>query len=46
METELILYKLQKYQDKLAENKFSQNSQNVIYQQKIKFYLNELEGGG
>ena len=41
METELILYKLQKYQDKLAEN-----SQNVIYQQKIKFYLNELEGGG
>ena len=41
METELILYKLQKYKDKLA-----QNSQNIIYQQKIDFYLNELEGGG
>ena len=41
MDTQVILYKLQKYQDKLA-----QNASNVIYQQKFAFYLNELKGGG
>jgi hypothetical protein len=50
MDIQLILYKIRKYQNKLNQNKFYQNTleqfnKKIIYKQKINFYLNILEGG-
>ncbi len=45
MDTQLILYKLQKYQNKLNQNILDQFGKNTIYKQKIAYYLKVLEGG-
>ena len=44
MDTQVILYKLQKYQDKLAQNASDQTDKKELYQRKIEFYVNQLGG--
>ena len=45
MDKQVIIYKLQKYQDKLDQNTYGQTSKNVLYKQNVRYYLKELEGG-
>ena len=44
MDTQVILYKIQKYQHKLNQITLDQTDKKELYQRKIDFYVNQLRG--